>query len=68
MVLGATQTQNIGQRIFIGIVVGLIFHIFNQGMGNVGVVYKLPPLVAVATPAVITFFIGWFLLRRLNRH
>ncbi len=68
MVLGATQTQNIGQRIFIGIVVGLIFHIVNQGMGNVGIVYKLPPLIAVATPAVVTFFIGWVLMRRLNKH
>ena len=68
MVLGATQTQNIGQRIFIGIVVGLIFHIVNQGMGNVGIVYKLPPLIAVASPAVVTFFIGWFLMRRLNKH
>ncbi len=65
IVLGAKQSQNIGQRIFIGIVIGLIFHIVNQGMGNVGIVYKLPPLLAVATPAIVTFFIGWFLMRKL---
>ena len=68
IVLGATQSQNIGQRIFIGIVIGLVFHIVNQGMGNVGIVYKLPPLIAVATPAMVTLFIGWFLMRRLVRH
>lgn len=65
IVLGAKQSQNIGQRIFIGIVIGLVFHIVNQGMGNVGIVYKLPPLLAVATPAIVTFFIAWFLMRRL---
>ncbi len=68
IVLGASQTQNLGQRIFIGIVIGLVFHIVNQGMGNVGIVYKLPPLIAVATPAVVTFFVGWFLMRRLTKH
>ncbi|MFK8066846.1 MAG: LPS export ABC transporter permease LptG [Gammaproteobacteria bacterium] len=65
IVLGASQNQNIGQRIFIGIVIGLIFHIINQGMGNVGIVYKLPPLLAVATPVFITLIIGFFLMRRL---
>ncbi len=67
IVLGASQSQNIGQRIFIGVVIGLVFHIINQGMGNVGIVYKLPPLLAVATPAFITLFIGFFLMRRLIR-
>lgn len=68
IVLGASQTQNIGQRIFIGIVIGLIFHIVNQGMGNIGIVYKLPPLLAVATPAIVTLFIGFFLMRKLVKN
>lgn len=68
IVLGASQSQNIGQRIFIGIVIGLIFHIVNQGMGNIGIVYKLPPLLAVATPAIVTLFIGFFLMRKLVRN
>ena len=65
IVLGATQTQNLGQRIFIGVVIGLIFHIINQAMGNIGLVYNLPPLATVVSPIVATFFIGWFLMRRL---
>ena len=65
IVLGATQIQNIGQRLFIGIVIGLIFHIMNQAMGNIGIVYNLPPFIAVASPVLVTFFIGWYLMRRL---
>ncbi len=68
IVLGATQTLNMGQRVFTGIVIGLVFYIFNRGMGNLGLVYDLHPLIAVATPALVTFIIGWYLMHRLIKH
>lgn len=68
LVLGSVQTQNIGQRIFLGIIIGLIFHIVNQGMGNVGIVYKIPPLIAVAAPSIFTLIVGFFLMRRLAKN
>lgn len=64
IVLGSNQNQNVGQRVFIGILIGLVFHIVNQAMVNLGVVYKLPPFVAVSAPAIITLFIGILLLRK----
>ena len=67
LVLGSVQTQNLGQRIFLGIVIGLVFHIVNQAMGNVGVVYKIPPLIAVVAPSLFTLMIGLYLMRRLVR-
>lgn len=67
IVLGSNQNQNIGQRVFIGILIGLIFHIVNQGMGNLGVVYNLPPFVAVSAPGIVTLFISILLLRKRVR-
>ncbi len=63
IVLGSSQQHHLGQRVFIGIVIGLVFHIVNQGMGNLGIVYKLPPIVAVSTPGLITLLISLYLLR-----
>ena len=63
LVLGSSQQQHLGQRVFIGIVIGLVFHIVNQGMSNLGMVYKLPPILAVSLPGVLTLLIALYLMR-----
>lgn len=53
-----------GQRIFIGILVGLVFFLFNRTTNNIGIVYGVSPLFSAALP-LLTFLVGglWMLRR-----
>jgi len=64
MVKSYSRMTAIGQRVSLGCLVGIIFHIFNQIAGHMGVVYNFNPALSVAFP---TFFmlgvIVWLLSR-----
>ncbi|MCK5726330.1 MAG: LPS export ABC transporter permease LptG [Thiotrichaceae bacterium] len=51
----AQRSTNIGQRLFIGIIVGIIFHLLNSVINEMGVVYHLPAVVSAFLP--VTFFL-----------
>ncbi|MFN3786565.1 MAG: LPS export ABC transporter permease LptG, partial [Thiothrix sp.] len=47
-VFGFQRNAGAGQRIFIGILIGISFFLFNRILGNIGIVYGMPPLLAAA--------------------
>ncbi len=52
----------IGQRVSLGCLLGIIFHIVNQIAGYVGIVYNLNPAFSVTFPTLFMLgVIGWFL-------
>ncbi len=53
-----------GQRIFIGTLIGILFHIFNQAMTHLGVVFQLHPAFSTLLPSAIVFLITLWLIRR----
>lgn len=55
-----------GQRIFIGILIGIVFFLFNRILANLGVVYGIPPLLAATLPVLIFLAVGVWMLRRLR--
>lgn len=54
----------IGQRIFIGTLIGILFHIVNQSMVHLGVVFRLNPAFSTLLPSVIVFAATLWLIRR----
>lgn len=53
----------IGQRVFIGTLAGILFHLLSQVSTNLGVVYHIHPLLSVAVPTVLLFLLIAVLLR-----
>ena len=65
-VFGPLRSVSIGQRILVGTLVGIGFHLFNQLAGYVGLVVGLPPLVPALLPLLLALGAGYWLLRRID--
>ncbi|MGH8443993.1 MAG: LPS export ABC transporter permease LptG [Solimonas sp.] len=49
-VLGSQRGGGAGQRLLVGIVVGLVFYVVNEVTASVGQIYDWPPLLAAGLP------------------
>ena len=58
--------SSIGQKIVIGFLIGIVFYIANRLIGQVGLVYDFPPIVAAALPTLLVITAAGVLLRRLR--
>lgn len=65
-VFGALRSGGLGQRMFIGMLVGILFYMANRTAGNLGQVYQFDPAVTALTPSLILFGITIWALRRGN--
>ena len=45
-----SRTSSVGQRLFIGTLIGVTFHTINQAMLHLGLVYELPPFLGATLP------------------
>jgi lipopolysaccharide export system permease protein len=64
LVRGHARTTAIGQRVFIGALIGITFHIVNEAAGHMSVVYQVPPMVSATLPTLALLLLIFFLLRR----
>ncbi len=64
-IFGPLRAVSIGQRIFIGFLVGLGFFLFNQGFNHIGVVYNMPPLLSASLPALSFLALAIVMIRRI---
>ena len=64
MMKGYSRITAIGQRVSLGCLVGIIFHIINQIAGHVGVIYNLNPAFSVIFPTILMLGVIALLLRR----
>jgi len=55
----------VGQRVFIGCLAGLVFHVVNQIAGQVGLVYSINAVVSATLPTLVVASITFWLLRRV---
>ncbi|CDH43236.1 MAG: LPS export ABC transporter permease LptG [Candidatus Competibacteraceae bacterium] len=65
-VFGPSRSSGAGQRIVIGLLLGLLFFLFNYLLGNVVLLYGLPPLVGAGLPTLLFLGAGGYALRRLR--
>lgn len=65
MVLGILRSAGVGQRILVGSIVGMAFHVINQISGDIGLVYGLSPSVSAVLPTLMFLAIGMLMMRKL---
>lgn len=63
-VLGSMRNSGAGQRLLIGILIGVGFYVINEVSSNLGQLYRWPPFLAAAVP---TFVLASGGLYRLSR-
>ncbi len=66
LVLGSQRSARAGQRLFIGVLVGLAFFLLNRLLANAGVIYGLPPALSALGPTALFFVLGLWGLRRVR--
>ena len=65
-VFGPLRSTTMGYRIFIGVVVGIIFQFTQKLLGPSSLIYGFSPLYAVLFPIFIFLFIGLFVLSKIR--
>jgi lipopolysaccharide export system permease protein len=65
-VFGPQRTAGAGQRLLIGLLLGLTFFLINYLLGNVVLLYGYSPLVGAALPSLLFLGAGFYALRRLR--
>lgn len=63
LIFGSQRQVSMGQRIFVGVLIGLMFHLGNQLLGNLSVIYQVPAAFAALLPAGILLTIALIWLR-----
>ena len=66
LVLGRLRTVGIGQRMVVGILVGILYHVAQQTAVQMGIVYGLTPFASAAFPTLLFFVVGVILLRQVK--
>ena len=66
LVLGRLGGAGIGQRILVGCLIAVTFHIVNEASGKLGIVYGLSPPVSAFAPTLAFLAAGVWLLRRVR--
>ncbi|HEY5719645.1 MAG TPA: LPS export ABC transporter permease LptG [Gammaproteobacteria bacterium] len=65
-VFGGSRTAPLGQRLVIGIVVGLLFHLLSRLVGQAGHAYQLDPLLSAGLPSLLFLGLALLGLRRVG--
>lgn len=66
LIFGSMRQVSVGQRIFLGVLIGMGFHLINQLIGNVSVVYQLPVALGAVAPSIVLLFVAWYWMRKLD--
>lgn len=65
-VFTAPRSINLGWQIVLGVVVGFVFYMLDSLLGQLSIVYQLPPFFAALLPILLFMGIGYYLLRRIK--
>jgi lipopolysaccharide export system permease protein len=55
----------VGQRLFIGIAVGIVFFLTNNVLNEVGIVYNFLPSVSAFFPVLLFLLLALFAIKRV---
>jgi lipopolysaccharide export system permease protein len=65
-IFGPLRSVGIGQRIFVGTLIGISFYLLGQLFGYAGLLYKLPSAVSAALPTAFFFMLAVLFMRRVR--
>jgi lipopolysaccharide export system permease protein len=63
-VFGSSRSQNLGVRMFVGMMLGGLFMIISRGVLNFGDAYGVPAVISNLVPAAILGLVAILVLRR----
>lgn len=63
---GSQRGGGTGQRVFLGIVLGITFFLVNRSINELGIVYEISPLVSAFLPTLLFFGAGFIALNRIR--
>lgn len=63
-IMGSLRQTTMGYRVFIGVLVGLVFQTSQKMLGPASILVGFSPLLAVLVPIIICFLVGLFLIRK----
>ncbi|WP_127471332.1 LPS export ABC transporter permease LptG [Thiomicrorhabdus aquaedulcis] len=64
LIFGSLRQVTMGQRVFIGVLIGMGFHLLNQLIGNLTVIYHFPIVLGALLPALSVLLVALFWLSR----
>jgi lipopolysaccharide export system permease protein len=64
-VFGSLRSVGVGQRVFVGAMLGIVFYLLNRAFAYMAVVYSLNGLFAAIFPLLLFLALGVWLLRRV---
>ncbi|WP_440876163.1 LPS export ABC transporter permease LptG [Thalassotalea sp. PLHSN55] len=63
-IFGPLRSVSMGARIMMGVFTGLLFHISNQVMGSMSLVYQLPPILGAIMPSIVFVMVAIYLIKK----
>ncbi|MCK5719531.1 MAG: LPS export ABC transporter permease LptG [Thiomargarita sp.] len=64
-IFGSLRSVSIGQRVLVGALLGVGFHMLNQVTGNIGLVYGMYPILSAFLPPLLFLIIAVIMMRRI---
>jgi len=64
-VFGSLRSVSVGQRVLVGALIGIGFHMLNQASGSIGLVYGIYPIISALLPPLLFLVIAVVLMRRI---
>ncbi len=64
-VFGSTRSVGVGQRIMIGVLIGILFYLANGVFSRMGLIYDVPPILSAMTPTMLIYLAWFWLMRRV---
>lgn len=62
---GSLRSSGAGQRLMVGLVIGIAFYLVNITLSNVGALLTVPPFVVAWTPTLLLFAVSLWVVRRI---
>ena len=66
LAVGSMRSVGAGQRIFIGVMIGIVFFLGNNLLNHLGLVYGLPPVVSALLPTSVFLAIALYTTSRIR--
>lgn len=63
-VLGSLRDSGTGQRLLVGVLIGVVFWVGNEVIGSSALIYRWPPMVSALSPSLIVLVIALWRLRQ----
>ncbi|MEW8310436.1 MAG: LptF/LptG family permease, partial [Candidatus Thiodiazotropha taylori] len=59
------RSVSVGQRVFVGAMLGIVFYLLNRAFSYMAVVYSFNALFATALPLLFFMGLAWWMFRRV---